>query len=282
MFLSALTYALYPLTLQVNTCTARLFTVAPDMETMAKMTFDEVSVLVNSLGLYKNKAKNIIGLSQKLVEEFDGTIPTTKELLCTLPGVGNKTASVYLSQILGIPSLGVDTHVHRVALRWGLTKEQKNATKVQNDLQQVFPEDQWNKVHLQMIYFGREYCSAKQHDPASCPVCCWINGNTEEIISSRQSKGETKGWKVSPQKKNIVIYSDRKSELSTNNELVMGTGGVDVKGESLHGAMDDEVEEKEEVEVKVETKQESKKRKKTSPVLALPAKRQTRGKRSVK
>lgn len=181
---------------------------------MVNLGESEISNHIKSLGLYKNKSKFLYNLSVKLSETAlyaKGTeIPRTKEELTNLPGVGNKTASVVLSQVYGIPNLAVDTHVHRLALRWGLTKEKTNASKVQEDLEALFPREVWNKTHLQMIYFGREYCAAKQHDSRACPICSSIVHGTESsgISSASPHKG-------------IVFYAERQAELRASPGLTL-------------------------------------------------------------
>ena len=177
---------------------------------------------IKTLGLAKNKSRFLFGLSVKLAETpayQDGShVPRTKEELTALPGVGDKTASVVLSQVYQVPNLAVDTHVHRLALRWALTKEQKNVIKVKADLEAAFPETVWNKVHLQMIYFGREYCPAKNHDARACPVCSVVvHGKAlapEQAATASPSKG-------------IVFYKDRQAELLVSPKLTMGGGVVD-------------------------------------------------------
>ena len=148
---------------KVNEVTKVLFKHASTPEAMAKLSPTFVQQIIQPVGLAPRKSVYIVELSKKLVETFNSKIPSTFEELESLPGVGHKTASVLMSQLFGVPSFAVDTHVHRLALRWGLTKEERNADKVQADLCKVFPESSWDNLHLQMIYFGREFCTAKDH-----------------------------------------------------------------------------------------------------------------------
>lgn len=132
----------------VNLVTKELFNVASTPHAMAQMTSIEVQRIIQPVGLANKKAEFLVGLSQKLVNEYGGKVPCTYADLESLPGVGHKTASVVMSQVFGIPAIAVDTHVHRLALRWGLSKETKNVNKVQADLCNVFPMESWNKVRL--------------------------------------------------------------------------------------------------------------------------------------
>jgi endonuclease-3 len=125
---------------------------------------------VRTVGLAPGKSKNIHRLSQILLEEHDGQVPQTLEQLEALPGVGHKTASVVVAQAFGQPAFPVDTHIHRLACRWGLSSG-KNVVQTEKDLKRAFPEDTWNRLHLQIIYFGRQHCPARGHDPAACPLC---------------------------------------------------------------------------------------------------------------
>lgn len=155
---------------KVNDATADLFKVASTPAQMAKLDPKEVERYVKSVGLAPQKAKNIVAMSQKLLDNFNGEVPNNFKDLESLNGVGHKTASVVMSHVFGEPSLAVDTHVHRLAVRWGISKETKNVLKVQKDLSDFFPREDWNKLHLQMIYFGREFCVAKEHQVCPCGV----------------------------------------------------------------------------------------------------------------
>jgi endonuclease-3 len=156
----------------VNTVTPALFARASTPERMAALPVEEIQSLIRRIGLTQGKAKNIKRLSEILVEKHGGRVPRTLEELEALPGVGHKTASVVLNQAFGLPTFPVDTHIHRLAARWGLSSG-KNVETTERDLKRVFPEETWGKVHLQIIYFGRERCPALYHDLEACPICSW-------------------------------------------------------------------------------------------------------------
>ncbi len=155
---------------RVNKITPVLFARADNPYDMVKMTPVEIEEIIRSCGLSKNKSKAIYNLSKMLIDKHEGHVPDNYKDLEALPGVGHKTASVVMSQAFGYPAFPVDTHIHRLAYRWGLSTG-KNVVKTEADLKRIFPEDSWNKLHLQIIYFGREYCPARGHDPESCPIC---------------------------------------------------------------------------------------------------------------
>ena len=162
---------------RVNIVTPGLFELAPDPETMAKVSVESILEKIRSCGLAPTKAKNISKLAQRLVEEFGGVVPADLATLETLPGVGHKTASVVMSQAFGVPAFPVDTHIFRLARRWGLSRG-KNVDAVEKDLKKVFPTERWNDAHLQIIYFGREHCPARGHDVVTCPICSWAGVKT--------------------------------------------------------------------------------------------------------
>lgn len=157
---------------RVNMVTPRLFELAPTAKEMAGL--DEAAILdaIRTCGLAPAKAKNLKRLSQILVEEHGGKVPRTFEELEALPGVGHKTASVVMAQAFGVPAFPVDTHIHRLAARWGLSNG-RSVEQTERDLKKTFPEESWNKLHLQIIYFGRKYCPALRHDEDACPICSW-------------------------------------------------------------------------------------------------------------
>jgi endonuclease-3 len=155
---------------RVNKITPLLFAKAETPEEMIKLSVDEILEIVRPCGLGPAKSKAIFGLSKILVEKYGGSVPATFEELEALPGVGHKTASVVMSQAFGFPAFPVDTHIHRLAARWGLSSG-KNVAQTEADLKSLFPEGSWNKLHLQIIYFGRKYCPARGHDPSVCPIC---------------------------------------------------------------------------------------------------------------
>ena len=156
----------------VNEVTPALFARAPTPEAMAFVPVEEIRSLIRRIGLADTKAKNLQRLSALLVERHGGRVPRSLEELEALPGVGHKTASVVLNQAFGLPAFPVDTHIHRLAARWGLSSG-KNVETTERDLKQLFAEETWGKVHLQIIYFGREHCPALYHDLAACPICSW-------------------------------------------------------------------------------------------------------------
>lgn len=157
---------------RVNTVTPALFELASDPQTMAKVEVDAIREIIRPCGLSPAKSKNISKLSEMLVELHQGQVPQSFEALEALPGVGHKTASVVMAQSFGVPAFPVDTHIHRLASRWGLS-EAKNVVQTERDLKKLFPKESWNDLHLQIIYFGREYCPARGHDLSTCPICGW-------------------------------------------------------------------------------------------------------------
>jgi endonuclease-3 len=157
---------------QVNKVTPALFARASTPEQIAALSEGEILRFIKSCGLAPGKARNIRKLAQTIVEEHGGEVPKDMEALERLPGVGHKTASVVMSQAFGEPAFAVDTHIHRLAQRWGLSSG-KNVETTERDLKKLFPREDWAKRHLQIIYFGREYCPARNHDFAKCPICSW-------------------------------------------------------------------------------------------------------------
>ena len=155
---------------KVNELTKNLFNIAPTAETMYKLGEKRIYNFIKQLGLAKIKAKNIYNLSNIIVHKYNSIIPRTYEELESLPGVGHKTASVIMSQAFGIPAFPVDTHIHRLSQRWGLTSG-KSVKQTENDLKKLFPKDLWNKLHLQIIFYGREYCSARGCNGTNCKLC---------------------------------------------------------------------------------------------------------------
>lgn len=155
---------------RVNKVTPHLFAIADNPHDMAELPVDDIKAIIRPCGLSPGKSKAISKLSQILIEEHGGQVPQSFEALEALPGVGHKTASVVMSQAFDVPAFPVDTHIHRLAYRWGLSTG-KNVTKTEADLKRLFPKDKWNKLHLQIIYFGREHCPARGHDPLKCPIC---------------------------------------------------------------------------------------------------------------
>ena len=154
----------------VNKITPILFAKADNPYDMVKMTVEEIKEIIRPCGLSPMKSKGIYGLSQLIIEKHNGQVPQSFEALEALPAVGHKTASVVMSQAFGVPAFPVDTHIHRLAYRWKLSTG-KNVDKTEKDLKAVFPREKWNKVHLQIIFFGRKYCPARGHNPLACPIC---------------------------------------------------------------------------------------------------------------
>ena len=156
---------------RVNKITPFLFDRADNVFDMAKVPVEEIEEIIRPCGLSPAKSKAIFNLSNILVDQYEGNVPRTFEELEALPGVGHKTASVVMSQAFGFPAFPVDTHIHRLAYRWGLSNG-KSVTQTEKDLKRLYPEETWNSLHLQIIYFGREYCPARSHDFHACPICC--------------------------------------------------------------------------------------------------------------
>ncbi len=155
---------------RVNQVTPALFALADNARDMAKVPVEQIQQIIRPCGLSPQKAKAISQLSKILIDKYDGEVPADMALLEELPGVGHKTASVVMSQAFGQPAFPVDTHIHRLAQRWGLTSG-KNVVETERDLKKLFPEEKWNDLHLQIIYYGREYCSARGCDGTVCEIC---------------------------------------------------------------------------------------------------------------
>lgn len=161
---------------RVNQVTPALFTLANNPFDMAAQDVDAIETIIRPCGLAPQKAKAIKKLSEILVEHYDGKVPADMAALEKLPGVGHKTASVVMSQAFGEAAFPVDTHIHRLAQRWGLSSG-KNVAQTEKDLKRLFPKDAWNALHLQIIYYGREYCTARGCDGTVCEICrtCYPN-----------------------------------------------------------------------------------------------------------
>ena len=155
---------------RVNKITPALFAKADTPYKMVKLSIEEIREIIKPCGLSPAKSKAIFGLSEILINEYKGEVPESFEALEKLPGVGHKTASVVMSQSFGHPAFPVDTHIHRLATRWGLTSG-KNVTETEKDLKKLIPKMLWNKGHLQIIFFGRQFCPARGHDILNCPIC---------------------------------------------------------------------------------------------------------------
>jgi endonuclease-3 len=155
---------------KVNEVTPALFAAGPTPKAMASLDETEIWSLIRQLGLAKTKAKHVRRLSDLLMSEHDGAVPDSFQALEALPGVGHKTASVVMSQAFGVPAFPVDTHIHRLAQRWGLSNGLSVAA-TERDLKRLFPKEHWNRLHLQIIFYGREFCSARGCDGTVCPIC---------------------------------------------------------------------------------------------------------------
>jgi endonuclease-3 len=155
---------------RVNQITPLLFARADNPYDMVRLSVDEIRAIIRPCGLSPAKSNAIHGLSQILIDQHGGQVPSSFEALETLPGVGHKTASVVMSQAFGVPAFPVDTHIHRLAARWGLS-DGRNVVKTERDLKAAFPEALWNKLHIQFIYYGRQHCPARGHKLENCRIC---------------------------------------------------------------------------------------------------------------
>lgn len=158
---------------RVNIVTPFLFAKADNPQEMIKLSVEEIREIIKPCGLSPAKSKAIYQLSEILINKYNGEVPESFEALEALPGVGHKTASVVMSQAFGHAAFPVDTHIHRLAIRWGLTNG-KNVTETEKDLKYLFPKNTWNKLHLQIIFMGRSYCPARGHKPEECPICAVV------------------------------------------------------------------------------------------------------------
>lgn len=170
---------------RVNMVTPALFAKAPDARAMAELPVEEILAFIRTVGLAPTKARNVSALSRMLVEKYAGQVPRDMALLEELPGVGHKTASVVMAQAFGVPAFPVDTHIHRLAARWGLS-DGSSVVRTEEDLKRWYAPEHWNPLHLQIIYFGREHCPALRHDPGMCPICSWAapRGSRKGAVAS--------------------------------------------------------------------------------------------------
>ncbi|MDO9182548.1 MAG: endonuclease III [Bacteriovorax sp.] len=159
---------------RVNKITPALFAKADTPQKMIELSVDEIAGFIRPCGLSPRKSKAIFLLSGILIDKYESLVPQSFEALESLPGVGHKTASVVMAQSFGVPAFPVDTHIHRLAQRWGLTSG-KNVEQTEKDLKKLFPKDKWNKLHLQIIFYGREFCSARGCDGRTCELCSTFN-----------------------------------------------------------------------------------------------------------
>ena len=169
---------------RVNLVTPALFALADTPEKMASVPVAEIQRIIRPCGLSPQKAKAIAGLSRILVEKHGGQVPRTFAELETLPGVGHKTASVVMAQAFGVPAFPVDTHIHRLAQRWGLTNG-RNVVQTETDLKKLFPREHWNALHLRIIYYGREHCAARGCDGTVCEICQTLYPNRKRAVRTK-------------------------------------------------------------------------------------------------
>ena len=170
---------------RVNKITPALFAIASTPQTMAKVPVGTIRDIIKPCGLSPRKSVAISELSKILVEKYNGNVPKDMEALESLPGVGHKTASVVMSQAFGVPTFPVDTHIHRLAQRWKLTNG-KNVVQTEKDLKRAFPKESWNKLHLQIIFYGREYCTARGCDGTTCPLCRELFPDRKRAVKTRK------------------------------------------------------------------------------------------------
>ena len=171
---------------KVNELTEKLFKVADNPKKMVNLGIDNIYKYIKQLGLSRQKSKNTYNLSKILLEKYNGIVPNTFEELESLPGVGHKTASVVMSQVFNVPSFPVDTHIHRLSQRWGLTNG-KNVIQTEKDLKRIFPMSLWNKLHLQIIFYGREYCTARGCDGTKCFICKKVYPNRKKKVVTQKA-----------------------------------------------------------------------------------------------
>ncbi|MCY2961292.1 MAG: endonuclease III [Planctomycetota bacterium] len=172
---------------RVNLVTPALFARAPDAASMARLPILEIHDFIKTCGLAPAKARNISALSKLIVERHGGEVPRTFEELEALPGVGHKTASVVMAQAFGVPAFAVDTHIHRLAQRWGLS-DGSSVEQTERDLKALFPREAWIPLHLEIILFGREHCPALRHDMTRCPICSWAATKAAREASTPRKK----------------------------------------------------------------------------------------------
>ena len=172
--------------LNVNNVTKNIYPKYNKPEHFVKLGRKKIERLIKRIGIFRIKAKSIYLTSKQLLEKHDGKVPNTFEELEKLPGVGHKTASVVMSQGFGKPAFAVDTHIHRLAQRWGLTSG-KNVIQTEKDLKRIFPKKTWNKLHLQIIYYGREYCQARSCNGLTCKICTTCYPNRKSPIKTMKA-----------------------------------------------------------------------------------------------
>ena len=171
---------------KVNELTEELFKVADNPKKMVNLGIDNIYKYIKQLGLSRQKSKNTYNLSKILIEEYNSLVPNTYKELESLPGVGHKTASVIMSQVFNFPSFPVDTHIHRLSQRWGLTSG-KSVIQTEKDLKRIFPISLWNKLHLQIIFYGREFCTARGCDGTKCFICKKVYPNRKKKVVTQKA-----------------------------------------------------------------------------------------------
>lgn len=176
---------------RVNLTTPKLFARARTPRQMVKLTADQIREIIKPCGLSPAKSKAIRGLSELLLERHGGAVPADFEALESLPGVGHKTASVVMSHAFGVPAFPVDTHIHRLATRWGLS-DGSSVERTERDLKKLWPPEAWEKLHLQIIFFGREHCPALRHDFERCPICSWAAPRSRRVQGKPKPKSRAK------------------------------------------------------------------------------------------
>ena len=169
----------------VNNVTKNIYPKYNKPEHFVKLGRKKIEKLIKSIGIFRMKAKSVYLLSKQLIEKHSGKVPRTFEELEKLPGVGHKTASVVISQGFGYPAFPVDTHIHRLAQRWGLSNG-KNVVQTEKDLKRLFPKKSWNKLHLQIIYYGREYCKARECYGLTCKICTTCYPNRKKSLTTKK------------------------------------------------------------------------------------------------
>ena len=172
--------------INVNNVTRHIYPKYFKPKHFQKLGRRKIEKLIKKIGIFRIKAKSIYNLSKLLIEKYDSKVPKTFEDLEKLPGVGHKTASVVMSQGFGYPAFPVDTHIHRLAQRWGLTSG-KNVIQTEKDLKKLFPKKNWNKLHLQIIYYGREYCKARDCYGLTCKICTTCYPNRKKPIKTKKA-----------------------------------------------------------------------------------------------
>ncbi|MFM1800434.1 MAG: endonuclease [Cyanobacteriota bacterium] len=171
---------------KVNEVTPALFAAGPDPAAMAALSEETILGHIRQLGLARTKAKNVRRLAELLLERHDGKVPQSFEALEALPGVGHKTASVVMAQAFGVPAFPVDTHIHRLAQRWGLSSG-VSVARTETDLKRLFPREAWNRLHLQIIFYGREHCTARGCDGTVCPLCRELFPKRRQAVATRKA-----------------------------------------------------------------------------------------------